>query len=84
MIDIDRFHWSESAIRQAAERKAKARKSTGLATVKIELPKPKRGEKFVRGPIPLDWLKRAIPLGRKSINVALALGTRPDLSDQTR
>jgi len=75
MIDTDRFKWSESDIRQLVERQTKAtgRKSNRPATVRIELPKPQRGEKFVRGPIPLDWIKAAIPLGRKSINVCLAI-----------
>ena len=74
MIDTDRFKWSELNIRQLVERQAKeGRKSTGSATVKIELPKAQRGEKFIRGPIPLDWIQAAIPLGRKSIHVVLAL-----------
>ncbi len=75
MIDTDRFSWSESDIRRLVQQRAKhnGRKSAKSATVEIELPKPQRGEKFVRGPIPLDWIQAAIPCGRKSINVVLAL-----------
>ena len=28
---------------------------------------------FIRGPIPLDWMETAIPLGRKATQVALAI-----------
>lgn len=39
-----------------------------------ELDRPKRmSGRFIRGPIPLEWLAVAIPLGRKSLNVALAI-----------
>ena len=37
------------------------------------LPKHKQGERFVRGPIPCDWLQRALACGGKSGNLALAL-----------
>lgn len=37
------------------------------------LPKHKQGERFVRGPIPCDWLHRALACGGKSGNLALAL-----------
>jgi len=75
MLDTDRFKWSKTDIQQLAEHQARniQHKSTRSATVRIELPKPNRGEKFIRGPIPLEWLKSAIPISRKSINVALAL-----------
>ena len=75
MIDtVDRFSWSESDIRRLVDQQAKDKsKAKQTATITIELPRPQRGEKFVRGPIPLDWIKAAIPCGRKSINVVLAL-----------
>ena len=37
------------------------------------LPKHKQGGRFVRGPIPCDWLHRALGCGGKSGNLALAL-----------
>ncbi len=37
------------------------------------LPRPKAGEKFLKGPIPLDWLSTAARLPGKSLHVAIAL-----------
>ena len=37
------------------------------------LPQHKQGERFVRGPIPCDWLHRALACGGKSGHLALAL-----------
>ena len=36
-------------------------------------PRPKAGEKYVRGPIPLDWLSRAAKLPGRSLHVSIAL-----------
>jgi hypothetical protein len=74
MIRVDRFHWSESDIRRLVEeQQAQAGKSDRSKIVELKLPRPERGEKFVRGPIPMNWIRAAIPLGRKSINVVLAV-----------
>ena len=37
------------------------------------LPRASRGERFVRGPIPLDWLTVAAQLPGKSLHVGVAL-----------
>ena len=37
------------------------------------LPRPKAGEKFLRGPIPLSWLSVAAQLPGKSLHVAIAI-----------
>jgi hypothetical protein len=37
------------------------------------LPRPRAGEKFLKGPIPLDWLSTAARLPGKSLHVAIAI-----------
>jgi DNA-binding transcriptional ArsR family regulator len=37
------------------------------------LPRHKAGEKFLKGPIPLDWLSAAARLPGKSLHVAIAI-----------
>ena len=36
-------------------------------------PRPKAGTRFLRGPIPLDWLSRAAALPGRSLHVAIAV-----------
>lgn len=36
-------------------------------------PRPKGGGRFLRGPIPLDWLSRAAALPGRSLHVAIAV-----------
>lgn len=36
-------------------------------------PRPKPGAKFLRGPVPLDWLSRAATLPGRSLHVAIAV-----------
>jgi hypothetical protein len=36
-------------------------------------PRPKTGHRFLRGPIPLDWLSRAAALPGRSLHVAIAV-----------
>ena len=38
-----------------------------------ELPKPKKGERFLKGPIPLNWLTIASKLPGKALHVALVI-----------
>lgn len=74
MIDKDRFNWTKSDIQQLIEQqKNDSRKSKRTAVVESALPKPAKGEKFIRGPLPLDWIQQAIPCGRKALNVCLAI-----------
>ena len=37
------------------------------------LPRPRAGEKFLKGPIPLDWLSTAARLPGRSLHVAIAI-----------
>lgn len=37
------------------------------------LPRHRRGQRFLRGPIPLSWLSPACRLGGKAVHVALAV-----------
>ena len=37
------------------------------------LPRPKAGERFLKGPIPMDWLSAAARLPGKSLHVAIAI-----------
>ncbi len=42
-------------------------------TVVPKYPLLPKGGRFIKGPIPLEWLEVAIPLGRKALNVAMAI-----------
>ncbi len=61
--------WSESDIqcclKQQSEKIRKAKKEA--KAVEVQLPTRGKDGKFVRGPIPLDWIEAAIPCGRKSV-----------------
>ncbi len=37
------------------------------------LPRPKAGERFLKGPIPMDWLSAAARLPVKALHVAIAI-----------
>lgn len=39
----------------------------------------RRAERFIRGPLPLEWVMRAAALSRKSLHVALAIRFREGL-----
>ena len=40
---------------------------------KVKIPRHKTGEKFLKGPIPLNWLCKAAQLPGKSLQVAIAI-----------
>lgn len=42
-------------------------------TKRAKVPRHKPGEKFLKGPVPLDWLARAGQLPGKSLHVGIAL-----------
>jgi hypothetical protein len=77
MADLLRCKGSESDLTKLVERQRelsaredrKAAKGGGLA----QLPRVKRGEPFICGPIPLKWTQQALSIGGKAGNVALAL-----------
>ena len=43
----------------------------GNRQLPTKLPRPAQGEHFLKGPIPLDWLKRASQLPGRSLHVGL-------------
>ena len=71
-LDISKFEWTGSEIRQSAKKKLGCRRQSKPKPFSA-LPKPGPGDKFIRGPIPLDWILTAVPCGRKSLNVAMAV-----------
>ena len=50
------------------------------AEVKVKPPRHKPGERFLKGPIPLNWLKKAAELPGKAILVGLDLWYRVGLT----
>jgi hypothetical protein len=48
------------------------------------LPQPKVGEKFLEGPIPLDWLSTAAQLPGKSLHLAIAIWAIASLAKSAR
>jgi hypothetical protein len=58
---------------QRLEVKATKRQSKDT---KVGLPRHAQGEKFVKGPVPLSWLRLALSLGGKAGNLAWALWWR--------
>lgn len=74
MDDLTRFSGNDGdfARLQARQNALRNRKKGGLPLA-TQIPKHKRGDKFVRGPVPLDWLSAALSLGDKSGHLAWAL-----------
>lgn len=67
-MDLEKFSASSEDItlhqsRTPAKSKKKVR-------VKRDLPRHGSGDRFIKGPIPLDWLRAANTCGRKSVSVA--------------
>ena len=46
----------------------------------VRLPRPKAGEKFLKGPIPLTWISTAARLPGKSLHVGIAIWFTASLS----
>jgi DNA-binding transcriptional ArsR family regulator len=44
-----------------------------LAPTASRMARPHRTEPFIKGPIPLDWVKKASKLSHKSLHVGMAL-----------
>ena len=59
-IDLQRVQFERKNIGQSSSASAKP-------------PRPKHGAKFLRGPIPLDWLSRAASLPGRSLHVGVAV-----------
>lgn len=77
MTDLTRFTGTTQDVRGLLDQQRKMRSQVQHEQRKTAesnpLPKHKQGERFVRGPIPCDWLHRALACGGKSGNLALAL-----------
>ena len=58
-LDLERFHLSQAKINKSPQ--------------KQQPPRHKRGEKFLKGPIPYRWLSKAAEQGGKTLHVAIAL-----------
>lgn len=43
------------------------------AAAEVELPRPRKGERFIMGPLPLDWLQTASKCGGRGTEIALLL-----------
>lgn len=49
------------------------RRSPAKTERHVRLPRPRQGERFLRGPIPLSWLSVAAKLPGSALNVAIAI-----------
>jgi hypothetical protein len=47
--------------------------SRSSSSQRLKPPRPQGGGRFLRGPIPLDWLSRAAALPGRSLHVAIAV-----------
>jgi hypothetical protein len=68
-MDVISFGASPDAVSNFQKSRSKSQKKQ---ICRLDLPQPDGG-KFVRGPIPLDWLRAANTCGRRSISVAVLL-----------
>ena len=61
MIDLERMKWSKADVKKWWEQEETKRVRSAENVTPI--PRPQHGEKFIRGPIPLDWAEAAIAAG---------------------
>ena len=77
MIDLTRFGGTDQDVHCLLDRqqalRSEARGQKRKAAESQPIPKHERGGRFVRGPIPCDWLRMALAIGGKSGNLAFAL-----------
>jgi hypothetical protein len=77
MIDPTRFAGTDTDVyglldsQRAIHVEAKSAKR--IVTDQHPLPKHEQGERFVRGPIPYDWLRVALSFGGKAGNLVFAI-----------
>ena len=74
-MDVDSFRGSGADVAAfhavQTDRPAKTKPNTKRPSV--DLPKHGKGERFIRGPIPLEWMKLASQCGNRSEAVAVLL-----------
>ena len=73
MVDVNRFRWTDEDIRGAGNHQAGRKPSTTRRSEPASIPHHAKGERFVRGPIPFDWLQTALTFGGKSAKLAFAV-----------
>ncbi len=65
----EHFRRSEERVKLTAQTEPKHVRSSS----KNSLPKPQAGEKFIKGPIPLDWMRKASECGLRGADIGLLL-----------
>ncbi len=77
VVDPQRFSGTEADIQDLLARQKKLRAEAEHSRQRYSeshpVPKPGKGELFVRGPVPLTWLNRALSLGDKAGHLSWAL-----------
>lgn len=73
-MDLSRFEASPDDIAKYRERKAVVPKSKSKSNRRIEprqdIPRHGPKDRFIKGPIPMDWLRAANKCGRQAMSVA--------------
>jgi hypothetical protein len=69
-MDIENFAATPETI--AGFQKTKATRKTRVA-IRKDVPRHGSGDKFIKGPIPLDWIRAASRCGRRSTCLAILL-----------
>ena len=77
-MDVDAFRGTCSDVSEfhrtrATEQSNNAKSKPARSRAELPLPRHARGERFIRGPIPLQWMKLASKCGNRSEAVALLL-----------
>lgn len=74
-MDLDSFRGSDSDVAafHANQSERPATKTPAKKRPSVDLPKHGKGERFIRGPIPLEWMKLASRCGNRSEAVAVLL-----------
>ena len=73
-MDLESFSASSKDI--STFQKLRAKDSADKKSIRkrrYDLPKHGTGDRFIKGPIPLDWVKASSVCGRRSIDVAVIL-----------
>ena len=74
MDDPGRFAGSAERVQQLLTQQHTRRSEAKAATREADsLPRHERGSRFVRGPIPFDWLRVALAFGGKAGNLSWAM-----------
>ncbi len=72
-MDHQKYVGSDEDIRQLMQRRERNRPDKRTPEREFPIPRHKSGERFIRGPIPWEWLRLALSVGGKAANLSLAL-----------